>query len=71
MTEQREPVIVAGWFRQVHRWPVSDCTAEAVCALLALHGRGPIPDFAKLSDEPSAKLRSNPASSERTGGFGF
>ena len=51
--EQREP-IVGGWCFSdgVHRWPVSDCTAEAVCALLALHSPGsPIPDSAKLSDE--------------------
>ncbi len=51
--EQREP-IVGGWCFSdgVHRWPVSDCTAEAVCALLALHEPGrPIPDSAKLSDE--------------------
>ena len=39
--EQREP-IRGGWCFSdgEHRWPVSDCTAEAVCALLSLHYEG-------------------------------
>ena len=51
--EQREPIL-GGWCFSdgVHRWPVSDCTAEAVCALLTLHGeQSPIP----LSDRMSVE----------------
>jgi len=35
----RRDSVVGGWCFSdgVHRWPVSDCTAEALCALLTLH----------------------------------
>ncbi|HNI58806.1 MAG TPA: prenyltransferase/squalene oxidase repeat-containing protein [Pseudomonadota bacterium] len=48
--EQREP-IRGGWCFSdgEHRWPVSDCTAEAVCALLSLHYEGsPVPESDRL-----------------------
>ncbi len=48
--ERREP-IRGGWCFSdgEHRWPVSDCTAEAVCALLSLHYQGsPIPSAERL-----------------------
>jgi len=35
-----------------HRWPVSDCTAEALCAILALHDRPLlVPPEERISDE--------------------
>jgi lanosterol synthase len=36
-----------------HRWPVSDCTAEALAAILALHGRADVavPPSDRVSDE--------------------
>ena len=36
----------------VHRWPVSDCTAEALCAIFACHQRAAlIPDGERLAHE--------------------
>jgi 2,3-oxidosqualene cyclase len=38
--EDRDPIIGGGCFSDgAHRWPVSDCTAEAVSALLVVDGR--------------------------------
>jgi squalene/oxidosqualene cyclase-like protein len=51
--EERAPIL-GGWCFSdgVHRWPVSDCTAEAVCALLSLHHPGsPIPEGERISTE--------------------
>jgi lanosterol synthase len=50
--ERREP-IVGGWCFSdgVHRWPVSDCTAEAMTALLEAHDvEGLVSDAARISD---------------------
>ncbi len=52
-TEGRDPVL-GGWCfdDSQHRWPVSDCTAEALCAILEMHQ---IPELVaaeqRLSDE--------------------
>jgi len=54
--EDRDPV-AGGWCFSdgAHRWPVSDCTAEAIGALLAVHAR---PDLAPPDAEriPPARL---------------
>jgi squalene/oxidosqualene cyclase-like protein len=49
--ERREP-LVGGWCFSdgQHRWPVSDCTAEALTAILEMHARGIAPET-RLSDE--------------------
>ena len=49
--EGREPIL-GGWCFSdgEHRWPVSDCTAEAVCALLSLHTtESPIAETARIA----------------------
>ena len=48
--ERRMP-IRGGWCFSdgVHRWPVSDCTAEALTGMFAVEDAGLIPDGAKLS----------------------
>jgi lanosterol synthase len=51
-SERREP-IVGGWCFSdgVHRWPVSDCTAEAMTALLEAHDvDGLVSEAARISD---------------------
>jgi lanosterol synthase len=51
--EARDPIL-GGWCFSdgVHRWPVSDCTAEAVCALLSLHyEQSPVPITERISVE--------------------
>jgi 2,3-oxidosqualene cyclase len=51
----RDPAL-GGWCFSdgEHRWPVSDCTAEALSALLALHEH---PGFADIPHLPDARLR--------------
>ena len=34
----------------VHRWPVSDCTAEALCAILTLHEKIPLSPDERIAD---------------------
>jgi squalene/oxidosqualene cyclase-like protein len=50
--ERRDP-IVGGWCFSdgQHRWPVSDCTAEALSAILESHERGLDPKAGRFSDE--------------------
>ena len=51
--QARDP-IRGGWCFSdgQHRWPVSDCTAEALCAILAAHDRpGLIPSNERISDD--------------------
>jgi len=71
---ERRESILGGWCFSdgVHRWPVSDCTAEAVSALLALHHPGsPIAPSERISSQHLIEaarfllLRQNP-----DGGFG-
>jgi 2,3-oxidosqualene cyclase len=48
----RDPAL-GGWCfsNGEHRWPVSDCTAEALCALLALYEHPGYAGLPRLSDE--------------------
>jgi lanosterol synthase len=71
--EHREPAL-GGWCFSdgEHRWPVSDCTAEALCAVLMAHrAPGLVPAEDRISDQRLAQAvefilqRQNP-----DGGFG-
>lgn len=50
--ERREP-IVGGWCFSdgVHRWPVSDCTAEAITAILEAEAQELVPVAARIAPE--------------------
>lgn len=50
---QRRDPILGGWCFSdgEHRWPVSDCTAEALSAILAAHEKDLIPENERISDE--------------------
>jgi lanosterol synthase len=50
--ERRDP-IVGGWCFSdgVHRWPVSDCTAEALTALMQVHAANLIPESERIPVE--------------------
>jgi lanosterol synthase len=52
--QRRDPAI-GGWCfsNGEHRWPVSDCTAEALCAVLKMHQimQGGLPKAERISDE--------------------
>jgi squalene/oxidosqualene cyclase-like protein len=50
--ERREPIL-GGWCfsNGVHRWAVSDCTAEALSAILGVHATGLIPPSEQISNE--------------------
>jgi lanosterol synthase len=50
---QRRDPILGGWCFSdgVHRWPVSDCTAEALTAILAVHKRYDVSPSERISDE--------------------
>jgi lanosterol synthase len=50
--QRREPIL-GGWCFSdgQHRWAVSDCTAEALSAILAAHDAGVIAENERLSDE--------------------
>lgn len=71
--ENRSPIRGGFCFSDgVHKWAVSDCTAEAVTALLALHHEGgPVPQEERIADARLVEaarfilLRQN-----RDGGFG-
>jgi lanosterol synthase len=49
--EQRDSVL-GGWCFSdgAHRWPVSDCTAEALCAVLTLHEKIPLSPGERIAD---------------------
>lgn len=71
--ERREPIL-GGWCFSdgVHRWPVSDCTAEAITALLEAHdAEGLIADEARISDARlEAAARFILRRQNKDGGFG-
>jgi lanosterol synthase len=54
--ERRDPAL-GGWCFSdgQHRWPVSDCTAEALCAILAMHEKGLMPAAERIPDERLAQ----------------
>jgi lanosterol synthase len=51
--KERRDSVVGGWCFSdgVHRWPVSDCTAEALCAILTLHQKIPLSTAERIADE--------------------
>jgi lanosterol synthase len=54
-----------------HRWPVSDCTAEALTAILQMHPNLEIPDSERISDDRlSAAVRFILQRQNADGGFG-
>lgn len=70
--EQRDSV-VGGWCFSdgVHRWPVSDCTAEALCAILTMHEKVPLSPEQRIRDarlHQAARFILN--RQNRDGGFG-
>ncbi|HEX9102152.1 MAG TPA: prenyltransferase/squalene oxidase repeat-containing protein [Polyangia bacterium] len=71
--ERREPIL-GGWCFSdgVHRWPVSDCTAEAMTAILEAHDAdGLIADAARISDvRLEAAARFILRRQNQDGGFG-
>jgi 2,3-oxidosqualene cyclase len=71
--ELRDPAL-GGWCFSdgAHRWPVCDCTAEALCAILSLHER---PDIVPPSERITAERLQQAASfilsrQNPDGGFG-
>ena len=71
---QRRDPILGGWCfsDDAHRWPVSDCTAEALTAILACHG---VPDLIPPERRiPADRLRAAAgfilSRQNRDGGFG-
>jgi lanosterol synthase len=50
--ERRDPIL-GGWCFSdgVHRWPVSDCTAEALTAILAVHESGLVAEGERIGSE--------------------
>ncbi|MCS6912751.1 MAG: 2,3-oxidosqualene cyclase [Myxococcales bacterium] len=50
--ERRDPIL-GGWCFSDggHRWPVSDCTAEALTALLGVQARGLVPPAERMAEE--------------------
>ena len=50
--ERREPIL-GGWCFSdgKHRWAVSDCTAEALTAILAVHRTGLVPEKERISNQ--------------------
>jgi lanosterol synthase len=50
--KERRDAALGGWCFSdgVHRWPVSDCTAEALCAILTLHQRIPLSGEERIAD---------------------
>jgi squalene/oxidosqualene cyclase-like protein len=72
-SQARDPVL-GGWCFSdgVHRWPVSDCAAEAIIALLDCHGvPGLIPDSLRLPEARLAQAADFILSRQnRDGGFG-
>jgi lanosterol synthase len=57
--EQGRDPAIGGWCFSdgAHRWPVSDCTAEALCAVLAMHrvAGDAIPASERISDDRIAQ----------------
>ena len=50
--QKRDPAL-GGWCFSdgAHRWPVSDCTAEALTAILAMHKKLDLPPAKRISDQ--------------------
>src|SRR5262249_17010815 len=51
--KEHRDFVVGGWCFSdgVHRWPVSDCTAEALCAVLTTHQKIPLSEAERIADE--------------------
>src|SRR5260370_11175264 len=50
--QEHRDSVVGGWCFSdgAHRWPVSDCTAEALCAILTMHQKNSLSLAERIAD---------------------